>query len=208
MLPLLFGLVALTGFLLNPFADANTLQDLRAKLAGPEALTSLCIVQFLLTMAALVLGLWMTAEDSRSACGLLLAVVHVLPAPALLIAMLLVEQAILGDTPGARPEAVGRQVGFAVAGLVTLAGLLAMAVPPRWLAGLHGLLATGLLLACMFLPNLQTPLPAPLASMDLASLDLCWKVALGFVGLVLVGWGCGAWARSTSTAPLRSAAGR
>ena len=48
LLPVLFGLTALAGFLLNPFADANTSFDLRAKLTSYEALTFLCIVQFLL----------------------------------------------------------------------------------------------------------------------------------------------------------------
>ncbi|HIQ23357.1 MAG TPA: hypothetical protein EYH34_19205, partial [Planctomycetes bacterium] len=62
VLPVLFGLTALAGFLLNPFADAQTAVDLREKLAGGETIVQLSIAQFSLAAASLWLGLRITAR--------------------------------------------------------------------------------------------------------------------------------------------------
>ncbi len=202
MFPVLFGLVALVGFLLNPFADATSPHDLRAKLINPETLTLLCIGQFLLTALALVQGLRLATEDHRENPATWLAAVHVFPAPLLIIALLVLEQTILVQTPGSRPEAVGRQVGLAIAGLLTTASLLMMVLPRRWLTMLHSLLAVAMLLACMFLPSLQASLPQPLDLVDWASLDLCWQVGLGFALPIGLGWSWGSWAARQQRARL------
>lgn len=188
MFPVLFGLVALVGFLLNPFADATSPHDLRAKLLNPETLTLLCIGQFLLTVFALVQGLRLATEDHEGNLATWLAAVHVFPAPLLVIALLVLEQTILVQTPGSRPEAVGRQVGLTIAGLATLVSLLVLAWPRRWVVRLHALVAVALLLACMFLPCLQASLPEPMAMVNWASLDLCWQVGLALAVPITLGW--------------------
>lgn len=188
VLPVAFGLTALAGFLLNPFADASTALDLRVRLTSYEGLTSLCIGQFLLVASALAFGLRMATGGSDDRGALALAVVHAIPAPVVLIAMLLIEQARLAGFPGARPEAVGREVGLVVASLLILASAPAMLVPRRWLAGTHHLLSIVLLLACMLVPCLQDALPRPMASVDLESLDLLWKVLPVAAAVVVFGW--------------------
>jgi hypothetical protein len=40
----------------------------------------------------------------------------------------------------------------------------------------------------MFLPNLQHPLPQPMAAVAWDSVALGWKAALGFAALVGIGW--------------------
>lgn len=191
LLPVLFGLIALAGFLLNPFADASTPQDLRAGLTSPEALTLLCIAQFLLCAAGVTLAV--RADDlRRERSGLWLAVLHTPPAPMLLVAMLVLEQSLLVSTPGARPESIGWGVGLGAALVATALAGLALWLPDRLLAAAYRLLGFGLLLACMLLPNLQRPLPAPLGELDVASLVLGAEVALGAATIVAVGW---AWQR-------------
>ncbi len=175
VLPVVFGLTALAGFLLNPFADANTALDLRRKLTGFEALTLLCIVQLTLAAVGFRLGMRLDTRSGDPSSTLGLAVVHAVPAPMVLIAMLLVEQARLAAFSGARPEAVGREVGLAVAAALTLGTFFTMLIPRRWLAAPYHLLSVALMLAYMFVPALQDPLPRPMTEFDLASLDLLWK---------------------------------
>lgn len=188
ILPASAGLTALAGFLLNPLADANTALDLRMKLTGYEALTLLCIAQFLLLAGAWRLGFRLDSAADSPHTALALAVVQTVPAPAVLVAMLLLEQAWLADLPGARPEAVGRQVGLIAAGMLLSLVLLTSAAPRRWLAPLHHLLSAALVLACMLLPNLQHPLPQPMTAIAWDSLALGWKAALGFAAVVGIGW--------------------
>lgn len=69
-LAVIFGLTALAGFLLNPVADATTAFDVKAALKGPEMLTLLCIVQFVLGALALVFGLRLLEPGRKSASAL------------------------------------------------------------------------------------------------------------------------------------------
>jgi len=187
LLPVVFGLTALVGFLLNPFADANTPADLRSTLTSFETLTLLCIGQFLLLAAALVLGIRLDPWSDAPRGATVLAVVHSIPVPVVAIAMLLIEQGRLVGVPGARPEAVGREVGFVVAGGLTLACAAAMILPRRLLALPHQMLSIAMLLACMFVPCLDAPLPAPLFGFDRESVRLLWQVGLGAMVVVLAG---------------------
>lgn len=187
LLPVLFGLIVLAGFLLNPFADASTPQDLRDRLTSAEALTLLCIAQFLIAVASVTLGVRLDAPR-RMRGGLWLAVLHVVPAPMLLVAMLVVAQTWLVALPGRRPEAAGWIVGLAAAGLTTALAGLALTLPDHWLAAPHRLLGVALLLACMLLPNLQQTLPAERWEVDWASLVLCLEVGLGAAVVVALGW--------------------
>jgi len=187
VLPVIFGLTALVGFLLNPFADANTAADLRIKLTSYETLTLLCIVQFVLLAASLSFGIRLDHSSDEPRCVIGLTVVHAIPVPLVLVAMLLVEQGRLAEFPGARPESVGREVGFVVAAILTLTCATAMIIPRRWLVLPHHVLSIAMLLACMFVPGLQDPLPQPMSSVNLESVHLLWKVGLVATATVLVG---------------------
>lgn len=205
LLPVVFGLTALGGFLLNPFADANTPADLRSALTSFETLTLLCIGQFLLLAAALVFGLRLDPWKDEPRGAVALAVVHTIPAPIVAIAMLLIEQGRLAGVPGARPEAVGREVGLVVAAGLTLACAAAMMLPRRWLALPHQMLAVALLLACMFVPCLDAPLPEPLYRVNLDSIRLLWPLGLAGMAVVLAGW---CWPRMSFLKLLRRAVAR
>lgn len=187
VLPVFFGLTGLAGFLLNPFADAHTAMDLRAKLTSYEALTILCIVQFLLVAASIAIGFRMSNTGGGERGALSLAVIHTIPAPVLLIAMLLIEQTVLAGSTTARPETVGRAVGLTVATVLTLITVAAMLVPRRWLAAPHLVLSVALLLAAMFVPFLEEPLPQPMAMLNWESLGLLVWVVPITAGIVLVG---------------------
>lgn len=195
MLPVLFGLLALTGFLLNPFADSHAPQDLRAFVTSREALSWLAIGQFLLTCGSLALGLRMTDQQHDGHHAVWLSVLQSVPQPLLVVAMLLWEQACLMTSSNARPDAVGLRVGFAVATVAAFAGLLALALPDRWLRLPHSLLSLALLGACMLVPHLQAPLPIAGAGSGWESLDAAWKVLAGGVVVVAAGWGC-SWFRA------------
>lgn|GEM_PF-4206860 len=188
LLPVVFGLTALVGFLLNPLADANTLADLRGMLTSFETLTLLCIGQFLLLAVALVLGVRLDPGTEKPRGATLLAWVHSIPVPAIAIAMLLIEQGRLGGAPGARPEAVGREVGVVVAGLLTVACVAAMMLPRRWLTMPHQLLSLAMLLACAFVPVLDSRLPEPFWRWNEDSVRLGWQIGLAAGVVVFVGW--------------------
>ncbi len=191
VLPVVFGLTALGGFLLNPFADANTPADIRRLFTSYETLTLLCIAQVALLGASLVFGLRLDGVSLEGRDdfypALCLAIVHTVPTPIVLIAMLLLEQGYLAGLPGARPEWVGRNVGLFVASVFTAASAVAMIVPSRWLALPHHVLSIALLMASIFLPTLEAPLPTPMFYVDVASLWPLWQIALAFLAIVLLG---------------------
>ncbi len=188
LLPVVFGLTALVGFLLNPFADANTPADLRIALTSFETLTLLCVGQFLLLTASLCIGVLLDRQGVERRGEVCLAVVHAIPAPAVAIAMLLIEQGRLTSVPGARPEAVGREVGLVVAGTLTLACAVAMTLPDRVLALPHQMLSVAMLVACMFVPCLEAPLPQPVFHFDADSARLSWQFGAAAAVMVLAGW--------------------
>lgn len=187
VLPVACGLIALVGFLLNPFADSNTSIDLRTKLTSYETMTTLCIAQFILVAGSSALSLRMDGKTREGSASLWLSIVHAIPAPALVIGMLLVEQAHLAEFPGARPEPVGRQVGLLIAGLLLLVTLIAGVSPQNWLILPHQLLSAAILLACMFTPLLQDSLPQSMWSIETESLGHLWKVVLGAALIVAIG---------------------
>ena len=184
LLPVVFGLTALAGFLLNPMADSSTLHDLKARFTSYETLTLLCVVQFLLVSVSGWLGLRMDGGRDVERSSLWLSVLSVLPTPILLIGMLLMEQIALSGSVDARPEAVGRAVGFGMAALVTVASGTAMCLPARWMSVPHGVLSVAMILLCMFIPFLQAPLPQSMALVDWQSLQ--WLACVLPVAALLV----------------------
>lgn len=190
MLPVVFGLTAVAGFVLNPLADSHTFLDLKADLTSYEMLTGVCIVQFLLACASAKLGFRIDGRCDTDRGAVRLAAVSAIPPPFVVVAMLLLEQFWLSTSAGARPEAVGRAVGLATAGLLTAAGGLSMCLPPRWLAGPHAVLAGSLIAASVFVPLLQDPLPQSMATVDWESLRLlaCLLPILSTLTVVGFGW--------------------
>ena len=186
-LPVVFGLTALGGFLLNPFADANTAPDLRAAITDANTLVLLCIAQLILGSLSLWFGIGADSQTRRAPPRLGLVIVHAIPAPVVLIAMLLIEQSYLSATVGARPETVGVWVGLAIATLLAGGAAVALSLPRRPLSLLHRLASVGLILACMFAPALSDPLPRAMTDVDWISLGLLWKV--GLAGAILVALG-------------------
>ncbi len=187
LLPVLFGLTALAGFLLNPLADSNTLMDLKTTLTSYETLTLLCVAQFLLVSVSVWLGLRIEGGQDVDRSSVWLGVVSAVPPPVLVIAMLLMEQVALTASIDARPETVGREIGLSVAALLTVAAAIAMCLPSRLLAAPHGLLSIAMILACMFVPFLQDPLPQSMALVDWESLKLLACLAPILAVAVLVG---------------------
>ena len=187
VLPVIFGLTALAGFLLNPLADSSTMLDLRTRLTGYETLTLLCIAQFLLVGASMAFGLALDGRRAEERSRLGLAIVGTIPAPALVIVMLLLEQTAL-SAAAARPEAVGREIGFAVAIALTAATAAAMCLPSRWLAMPHIVLSVAMVLVSMVTPLLQDPLPQPMAIVDWESLRWFAFVMPVAIAVVLAGF--------------------
>ena len=187
LLPVVFGLTALAGFLLNPLADSNSLLDLKARLASYETLTFLCIVQFLLVGLSAWQGLCIDGGRNVELSSIWLGTLSSVPAPVLAIAMLLVEQVALATSVDSRPEAVGRDVGLGVAAIVTAAGGIAMCLPSRWLAVPHGVLSVAMILACMLVPFLQDPLPQSMTLVDWESLRLFACLAPVLILIVIAG---------------------
>jgi hypothetical protein len=189
MLPIAALLLGLVGFLINPLADASSLIDLKNQLTSYETLTLLCVCQFMLVSVTAWLN-WQVDEtriiaSQRSAIGL--AWLAALPAPAVVVAMLLIEQVALTTTPQARPEAVGWEIGLAAAGLLLAFGLVAFAIPPRYLAFPQATVSAALLLSVALLPFLESALPESNRSIDWNSLSLLAKIAP--IGLMLVAVG-------------------
>ena len=188
MLPVVLGLTALVGFLLNPLADSSTLLDLKTRLTSYEMLTLLCIVQFLLVSTSIWLGLRIDGKQDVDRNSFWLGVVSAVPPPFLAIAMLLMEQVTLATSIDARPEAVGRSIGLGVAVPMTVAAAIAMCLPSRLLTAPHGLLSITMILACMFVPFLQDPLPQSMTSVHWESLTLLVYFAPALAVVMLVGW--------------------
>ena len=194
LLPLALGLTALAGFLLNPLADASSSRQLRAALGSHDVLTSLAIVQMVLAAVAIAFSLRLMDGRRTGWWAFGLGVVHTLPAPMLVVAMLFWQQAWLEQAVGARPEAVGRYVGLTCGVLLTVGAAAAMIIPFRHLAAIHLFVSGMVVLACMFVPLLPLPLPGmrlviePLDGTSRAMLILAGVTAAAFF---LWGMRCG-----------------
>ncbi len=190
LLPLVFGLVVLAAFLLSPLADARASQQLRLALARPDVLTSLAILQMVLAAAGLVCSLRLLSGRRAAWWSLLLGGLHTLPAPLLLVAVLLWQQSWLESFVGARPEMVGRSVGLLAATVLAVLAMLAMRLPDRLLFSLHTLLSGVVVLACMFVPVLPLPLPiTQSAPAGLAPGGAGLGVLTGIFTLLALVWG-------------------
>ncbi len=178
----------LTGFLVNPVADANTPGDLLRLISTPNGLATASMLQAVL----LALMLYFTARQATpspsrwSAFGL--GIVQTVPAVPVVLLMLLVEQLRLAELVGKRPETVGWEIGLATGGLVAIGSLLVMLLPPRWLREGYVWLSVGLLLTCMLLSAIPSPMPRPLGEVDTTALVTLGPILL-IAGLVVgLGW--------------------
>lgn len=195
MIALAFTGYTLTGFLLNPVADANTPADLLRWLGTSNGLATASMLQaVLLAVTLYFIARQATHATSRwPAVGL--GIVQVVPAVPVVLLMLLIEQLRLAELVGKRPETVGWEIGLAIGGLVAIGSTLAMLLPPRWLREGYVWLGVGLLLTCMLLPAIPSPMPRPLWEIDTAALVALASILL-IAGLVI---GLGWYWRSVST---------
>ena len=82
-----------------------------------------------------------------------------LPSPVFLLFLVWIQQNLLMESSGARPQVVGFQVGIAVTGALTvLAGLMILWLKRHQLIGLHLLVGCILLMTCVLLPCLTQKL--------------------------------------------------
>ena len=191
LLPLVFGLTVLAGFLLNPLADTSSSRQLRTALTRHDILTALAIMQFLRAAGAIACNLRLLGGRRTGLWAALLGFLHALPAPMVLVAMLVWEQAWLEQAVGARPESVGYRVGLLAAAITTVPALCAMACSGRWIAVAH-LFASGIImLACMFTPWLPLPLPGMrvlVESLDGAAVVTLIVIGIGAAAVVASGF--------------------
>lgn len=126
LLPLGLGLAGLSAFLLNPWADSTSAVDLRQWVLNRDHLLLLCGAQFLMAMASFAIALKLAGETERSLgrWQTLLAVLHCVPSPVVLVGALFAEQSWLSRQVGARPELVGINAGLAAAAVLAIACLL------------------------------------------------------------------------------------
>jgi hypothetical protein len=188
VLPVACAWIGLAGFLINPVADSYTTADLWKKLTHPELLSGLCILQFAQIALAVWFALRLKSPMGGMHGGLGLAAIQALPAPAVVVGMLLVEQRWLAAAPGTRPETVGLIVGMTAAAILVVVCGIGLALPRAWMALPHHLFSAGLLAACIFMPVLEIPLVEPMEALDYDSLDLLAKSALAAAPLVWWGW--------------------
>lgn len=185
---LAFVATVLTGFLLNPLADANTPGDLLRLLSSPNGLATASMLQAVLLAASLYLTSRQATNPASRWPALGLTLVQVVPAVPVVLLMLLVEQLRLAELVGKRPETVGWEVGLVTGSLVAIGSLLAMAVPPRWLREGYLWLSVSLLLTCMLLPAVSTPMPLPVWEVDTRALVALVPLLLIATLIASLGW--------------------
>lgn len=188
LLGLAFVAYALAGFLLNPLADANTPGDLLRMLRSPNGLATVSVLQAMLLAAILYLSARQTMSPASRWPALGLRVVQVVPAVPVVLLMLLTEQVRLAQCVGKRPETVGWEIGLVTASLIALGSLLALLIPRRWLREAYLWLGVGLLLTCMLLPALPTPMPRPMREVDVAALLALVPLLVAATIIAGLGW--------------------
>ncbi|RCS47621.1 hypothetical protein DTL42_13940 [Bremerella cremea] len=134
LLPIPLGLLALTGFLLNPLADSRSAFELRQILLGPDFHLAACVLQIILSAASFAVGLRLVAQPENSRWKVLLASLCCVPQPVVVLSMLLIEQQWLSAQFGARPEWVGTVVPLLMLAIMLGAGAVCWLLPNTWLA--------------------------------------------------------------------------
>lgn len=159
LLPLALGIAGLSGFLLNPLADSNTVLDLQLRFTGADTLLALCAGQFLLSAACLLAVLRSVSGVNRLRWQTVLGLLSCLPSPALLVPLLLVEQQWLASEQGARPELAGIGAGVAVALLLLSGCICGRFLKQQIVLRLHISGCLGLCLLAGLLTTLNQSLP-------------------------------------------------
>lgn len=192
LLVISIGLIGLAGFLLNPLADSRSSFDLRNLLLGPQVLLSACIGQIVLAGAAFAVGLRVAAQPEVARWRVVLAVIYCVPQPAVVMAMLLVEQMWLARGLGSRPEWVGIGVSLLTLAAIGLVSVVCLLIGRKRIAVVNLissllLCVAGALLAAMpqALPatnqqglamhGLEATAPAGIAAAACLAMGFAWK---------------------------------
>lgn len=137
LVPFAIGLAGLTGFLLNPIADSNTLLDLQERVLAPDILLLFCAGQLLLSAACLTAGLRMVSSNNHEFWSLVLAIISSIPSPVVVISILFVEQQWLASQVGTRPELAGICVGSALILIMIMMCLIGYLLKPCFVLRIH-----------------------------------------------------------------------
>ncbi|WP_417385727.1 hypothetical protein [Gimesia sp.] len=137
LIPFAIGVAGLTGFLLNPIADSNTLLDLQERVLAPDILLFLCAGQLLLSAASLTSGLRIITSKKHDFWSLVLGIISSVPSPVVVISILFVEQQWLASQIGARPELAGICVGSALILIMIMMCLIGYLFKPNFVLRIH-----------------------------------------------------------------------
>lgn len=153
------GLVGLTGFLMNPIADSNTMFDLQAKLSSPDLLLALCACQLLLSAACLTAALRTVSGNNRDRWQTTLGFLSCIPSPVVVISALLIEQQWLASEVGARPELAGIGVGSTIALIMIVGCVIGSFLKTNFVLRIHIISCLSLCTLAGLLTTLNQSLP-------------------------------------------------
>tara|TARA_R110002095_G_scaffold114656_3_gene100063 strand:+ start:124 stop:879 length:756 start_codon:yes stop_codon:yes gene_type:complete len=190
LLPFAIGLAGLTGFLLNPIADSNTLLDLQERLLVPDILLLLCAGQLLLCAGCLISGLRMISSTNHDSWKLVLGILCSIPSPVVVISILFVEQQWLASQVGARPELAGISVGSVLILIMIIMCLIGSLLKPFFVLRIHIISCLTLSILAGLVTTMNQSLPEsnqsqPLGQMlletGLTALISLFCISIGFV---------------------------
>lgn len=154
-----FGLIGLTGFLMNPIADSKTIFDLKTSLTSPDVLLALSAGQFLLSGTSLIVALRTISGTRQERWQTVLGFLSCIPSPAVIITALLIEQQWLALQVGARPELAGIGVGTAFTVTMIIACIIASCLKDVFVLRIHIVSCLSLCTLAGLLTTLNQSLP-------------------------------------------------
>ena len=163
-------LIVLSAVLVSSFADSHSPRELQYWIMLPQTLGTLAAVQIL--WIGITVFFSVSEEISEKPRRLLfwskllfIRLVTALPSPVFLLFLVWMEQNLLMESSGVRPQVIGLYVGSTVGGILTiLAGLMILWFRQHLLIGLHLLVGCVLLTTCAMLPCLTQKLSVPTAN--------------------------------------------
>jgi hypothetical protein len=162
-------LLMLVGFLLNPLADSTTPLDLKSTLTSPDFSTVAGILQLLLLGASIytLIKVLNAADPTRKdRWQVAFGITNSLPLPAVALALLLTEQALLARGLNVRPEQVGLFCGVLATSVLIVVSLLFLCLPSRLRYITYFYISIAAILATSLLLTMQAPLPTIPASTE------------------------------------------
>ena len=181
------------GILMVPFADSRSPREFQYWLMQPQTLGTLSVLQILWTCITVFASVQVELDEKKKGMGYLLRNIStrffsVLPAPAMLLSFLWIEQNLLIATAEIRPKAVGIQTAGMTMIVMTLLFIAAVHFLSKYrLIGLHVLVGCLLCMTCVLLPCLPQGVPQSSVTAALQSSGETLLFACGGVLLILLG---------------------